>query len=282
MIREFSIKDKEQIVKIVKQGIMIDEQDIIDYITAENIKIIVYDNETELLGFSSFRIWGKDKNKADVDTYIVPGSRRKGIGTLLYNEIMKYTAGINLKFVSARFRVDKDDATSFYKNLGYEKWYGEHDLLYNGSEQPESDLKFVSYEDKYFEQYAEGLRTSFYEQRKVNDFQPYLCCELSKEKREEFLNNRDNLFLLLNDEKLISSVIIRNNGYIEDLFVVPSYQGKGYGKVTLQFAINKAIKKGSNSIALDTAEWNTRALNLYRSLGFNIVQTTYYYRLFKV
>lgn len=135
MIREFCIKDKEQIVKIVKQGIMIDEQDIIDYITAENIRIIVYDNGTELLGFSSFRIWGKDKNKADVDTYIVPGSRRKGIGTLLYNETMKYTAGINLKFVSARFRVDKDDATSFYKNLGYEKWYGEHDLIYSGSEQ---------------------------------------------------------------------------------------------------------------------------------------------------
>jgi GNAT superfamily N-acetyltransferase len=124
MIRDFSIEDKEQLVKIVKQGIVIEEEDI-NYINGEDIKIIVYDdNETGLLGFSSFRIWGKDKNKADVYTYVVPSSRRQGIGNLLYNEIMKYTAEINLNFISTRFRVDKDDASLLYKNLGYEKWYG--------------------------------------------------------------------------------------------------------------------------------------------------------------
>lgn len=254
-----------------------------NYVNNKNIKIIVYDdNETGLIGFSSFRIWGKDKNKADVDTYVVPCSRRKGIGTLLYNEIMKYTAEMNLNFISTRFRVDKDDATLLYKKLGYEKWYGEHDLFYNGSEQPKSDLRFVTYEDKYFEQYAEGLRTSFYEMRKENDFQPYLCCELNKEKREEFLNNKDNLFLLLNNENLIASVIVYNNGDLDDIFVVQSYQGKGYGKIIVQFAINKAINGGINNIRLRAIEWNKRALNLYRSLGFDIVQTTHYYRLFKV
>ena len=195
---------------------------------------------------------------------------------------MKYTAEVNLNFINTRFRVDKDDATLLYKKLGYEKWYGGHDLFYNGSEQPKSDLRFVSYEDKYFEQYAEGLRTSFYEMRKENDFRPYFCCELNKEKREEFLNNKDNLFLLLDNEKLIASVIVYNNGNLDDVFVVPSYQGKGYGKIIVQFAINKAINGGINNIRLRAIEWNKRALNLYRSLGFDIVQTTHYYRLFKV
>jgi GNAT superfamily N-acetyltransferase len=112
MIREYRSEDKEQLVKIVKQGIVIDEQDIIDYITSEGIRIIVYnDNETGLLGFSSFRIWDKVEKKIDVDTYVVPSSRRKGIGTLLYNEIMKYVAEVNFLFISTRFRVDKDDAT---------------------------------------------------------------------------------------------------------------------------------------------------------------------------
>ena len=152
MIREFNIEDKEQLVKIVKQGIMIKEQDIINYVTHKNIKIIVYeDNEAGLIGFSSFRIWGKDKNKADVDTYVVPSSRRKGIGTLLYHEIMKNVDGINLEFISTRIKVDKDDATSFYKKSGYEKWYGALKLYYHGLEQPKSNLKFIHYEDKYFE-----------------------------------------------------------------------------------------------------------------------------------
>lgn len=283
MIREFSNEDKEQLVKIVKQGIMINGQDIINYVTDKNIKIIVYDdNETGIIGFSSSRIWGNDKNKVDVDTYVVPSSRRKGIGTLLYNEIMKYTAEINLNFINTRFRIDKDDATLLYKKLGYEKWYGEHDLFYNGSEQPKSNLRFVSYEDKYFEQYGEGQRESYYEMRKAYDFQPHLCCELDKEKRDELLNNKDHTFLLLNNENLIASVAVDDNGFIDGLFVVPSYQGKGYGKIITQFAINKAINNGNSNIQLNVVDGNTRAVKLYRSLGFDIVQTTHYYRLFKV
>ncbi|MBU3201800.1 GNAT family N-acetyltransferase (plasmid) [Clostridium estertheticum] len=280
MIREFNIEDKEQLVKIVKQGIVIKEEDI-NYINGKNIKIIVYDdNETGLLGFSSFKIWGK--HNADVYTYVVPSSRRKGIGTQLYNEIMKNVDDINIEFVNTRIKVDKDDATSFYKRLGYENWYVDLNLYYHGPKQPKSDLKFVPYEDKYFKQYADGLRTSFYELRKTNDFQPYLCCELNGEKRKEFLDNKDNLFLLLDNEKLIASVIVYNNGIIDDVYVLPSYQGKGYGKKTMQFAINKTIENGSSHTSLGAIDWNIRALNLYQSLGFDIVQTTQCYRLFKV
>ncbi|MFA9398183.1 MAG: GNAT family N-acetyltransferase [Clostridiaceae bacterium] len=280
MIREFSIEDKKQLVDIVKQGIMIDEEDI-NFITNNSNKIIVFDDkEAGILGFSSFRIWGKDKNKADVYTYVVPSSRREGIGTLLYNEILKSVDDNNLESINTRIKVDNDDVTSFYKKLGYEKWYVDLDLYYHGSKQPQFNLKFVPYEDKYFEKYAEGLRNSFYELRKLNDFQPYLCCELSEEKRKEFLDNKENIFLLLNNEEVIASVIVYNNGAIDDIFVLPSYQGKGYGKKTMQFAINKAIGYGCNYISLSAIEWNTRAVNLYQSLGFNIVQTTYCYRLF--
>ena len=59
-----------------------------------------------------------------------------------------------------------------------------------------------------------------------------------------------------------------------------SYPGKGYGKLMLQFAINEAINRGINNIQLRAIQWNKRALNLYRNLGFDIVQTNYYYRLF--
>lgn len=282
MIREYNLKDKMQLVDIIRQGIFTDEKDI-NFITDKSNKIIVFDdNEAGIIGFSTFRLWDEDKNKADIYTYVVPSLRRKGIGTLLYNEIMKNTNDINLEFISTRIKVDKDDATIFYKKLEYEKWYGELELHYHGSEQPKSDLKFVLYEDKYFEQYAEGLRTSFYELRKTNDFQPYLCCELNEEKRKEFLDNKDKLLLLLDNDKLIASILVNNNGLLDDLFVLPSYQGKGYGKKIMQFAINQAIKNGSNCISLAAIDWNTKALNLYQSLGFNIAQTTHYYRLFVV
>lgn len=282
MIREFHSEDKKQLVDIIKQGIIIDEEEI-NYIIDNSNKIMVFeDNEAAILGFCTFRLWGKDNNKADIYTYVVPDSRKKGIGTLLYNEIMKDLDGIYLEFISARMKFDNDDATSFYNKLGYDKWYVEVVLYYHGLEQPNYNLKFVPYEDKYFEQYAEGLRTSFYELRKTNDFQPYLCCELNEDKRKEFLGNKENIFLLLDSEKLVASVIVNNNGLIDDVFVQQSYQGQGYGKKLMQFAINKAIGYGSSSISISAIDWNTRALNLYQSLGFHIEQTTHYYRLFRV
>jgi GNAT superfamily N-acetyltransferase len=281
MIREFRSEDKEQLAKIVKQGIVIVGQDNVDFITGEADRIIVYDdNEIGLLGFSSLRMWGIDKKNGEVITYVVPSSRRKGIGTLLYNEIMRYADKLKLNLIDTVFRVDKDDATLLYKRLGYEKWYGMHYMHYNGSEQPKSDMKFVSYEDKYFEQYVEGLRTSFYEMRRVHDFQPHLCCEFSKEKREELLSSKDNILLLLINGNFAASVKINDDGSLGPIFVVPSYQGKGYGRIITQFAINEAIHRSINNITLDVVEWNVRALNLYLSLGFSIIQTTHYYRLF--
>lgn len=278
MIREFSINDKAQLVDIIRQDIMISDEDI-SFVVDNSNKIIVYDNEQGgILGFSTFRIWGKDKNKADVYTYVAPNSRRKSIGSLLYNEIIKNADNRGLQFVSTRMKADKEN--TFYQKLGYKKWYVGLDLYYDGPKQSQTGLDFVNYEDKYFAQYAEGLRTSFYEMRKANEFEPYLFCELSEEKRKEFKGIKDNLFLLFDDEELIASVIVFNNGNIGDVFVVTAYQGKGYGKKVMQFAINKAIEKGNSHPVLDAIEWNVRALSLYQSLGFKIEQATDYYRLF--
>ena len=198
------------------------------------------------------------------------------------NAAIKDTLDLKLNFVDIAFRYDIDDATPFYKKLGYEKWYGLHDMHYCGSAQPASVMNLISYENKYFEQYAEGMRTSYYEMRRIHDFQPHLCCELNKEKREELLINKDNIFLFFVNESFTASVSVNDNGSLGPVFVLPSYQGKGYGRIIMQFGINEALHRGIKEITLDVVEWNVRALNLYLSLGFKIIQTTHYYRLFNV
>ncbi|EOX3354358.1 GNAT family N-acetyltransferase [Vibrio cholerae] len=280
MIRDFKLEDKNELIKLVKQDFLITEEEISECFDAKNYQIIVFDNGEKIQGFSCVKPWN-NKKKADVLVYVVPNERRKGIGTLLYTQIMKQKYTLNFTFIVTQFRIGKEDVTPFYKSLGYQKWYGVHDLLYNGSAQPKSELKIIAYEDRYFEQYAEGLRSSFYEMRKAHDFQPHICCELSDEKRSEFLKNKEKIFLLLNNEKLIASAMVTNNGLLDDIFVTPFYQGKGYGKIITQFAINKAISQGANRIELNVVEWNEKALKLYQSLGFSKIQTTHYYKLVK-
>jgi len=280
MIREICSKDKNQIFDLMKTEIKIDHEDFNFDIDHSN-KIIAWENdESKILGFSTFRIWGKEKNKADVYTYVLPSERRKGIGTSLYREIIKNIDGLTLEFISSRVKADEENTVAFYQKLGYQTWYVELDLIYAGLKHPETNLNFVPYEDQYFEQYAQGLRTSFYELRVKNDFQPFFCCELDEEKRKEFLDNKDNLYLLFENEHLVSSVMVLDNGRIEDLFVTSLAQGNGYGKKTMQFAINKAIENECHPISLSAIEWNSRAVNLYLSLGFEITQTTRFERLY--
>ncbi|WP_407654795.1 GNAT family N-acetyltransferase [Clostridium tagluense] len=79
----------------------------------------------------------------------------------------------------------------------------------------------------------------------------------------------------------MASAIVNNSGFLDDIFVIQSYQGKGYGRLITQFAINNAISKGFNKIETSVVEWNARALKLYQSLGFSKIQTTHYYQLVK-
>jgi ribosomal protein S18 acetylase RimI-like enzyme len=152
-------------------------------------------------------------------------------------------------------------------------------MVYKGGSQPELGLKFVQYEDGYFDEYAKGVCDSFFEMRRENDIKPYVCFPASQENREETLKNKDCNYVLFEDGKLIASVLVKG-GYIDDLYVIPEYQGRGLGKKVVQFAINKALENKAEKIELGAVEWNTRAIKLYESLGFEIVQTVHSYRQF--
>jgi GNAT superfamily N-acetyltransferase len=68
------------------------------------------------------------------------------------------------------------------------------------------------------------------------------------------------------------------SGSNDIFFVYSKHEGKGYGRIITQFAINEAIHRGISNINLEVVEWNIRAVYLYNSLGFDIIQTTHTYR----
>ncbi|MCB2290918.1 GNAT family N-acetyltransferase [Clostridium sp. CS001] len=101
----------------------------------------------------------------------------------------------------------------------------------------------------------------------------------SQHDREYKLKNKDFIFVSFEKEQLVSSVFVKDN-YLDFIMVTPDYQGKGYGKKTTQFGINKALRQNAKLINLSALESNTKAIALYESLGFEIVQTVYFYRQF--
>lgn len=55
--------------------------------------------------------------------------------------------------------------------------------------------------------------------------------------------------------------------YLEDLFVLENYRGKGYGKKLLAYLADIAIKENCSRFEWIVLDWNTPSINFYKSFG---------------
>lgn len=90
--------------------------------------------------------------------------------------------------------------------------------------------------------------------------------------REQLQEKQDSIYVLREGGALVGSVAIYGNE-IDDLFVALPYQGRGYGKRLLQFAVSALQSRHAECITLSVVDWNHRAVELYRSFGFETCNT---------
>jgi GNAT superfamily N-acetyltransferase len=55
--------------------------------------------------------------------------------------------------------------------------------------------------------------------------------------------------------------------YLEDLYVLPEWRGKGYGKRLLTFLAKLAVERGCGRLEWSVLDWNKPAIDFYLSLG---------------
>lgn len=91
---------------------------------------------------------------------------------------------------------------------------------------------------------------------------------------EKYYMQNGCFWCLFDNEVLIGTVAVRIID-IEDkvielkrMFVLPEYQGKGYGRLLLDYAVSYAREQHYNKICLDTLKQFSAAQHLYRSCGF--------------
>ena len=59
----------------------------------------------------------------------------------------------------------------------------------------------------------------------------------------------------------------RHGVYLEDLYVRPTHRGHGYGKALLQALARIAVERGYGRFEWWVLDWNTPAIDFYRSIG---------------
>ena len=76
-----------------------------------------------------------------------------------------------------------------------------------------------------------------------------------------------------------STFLGRAGIYLEDLFVLPEYRGKGYGKGLLRKLASIAHGEGCGRLEWCCLDWNKPSIDFYRSLGACSLDEWTIYRL---
>lgn len=96
-----------------------------------------------------------------------------------------------------------------------------------------------------------------------------LCDEIKRNRFTSYINEKNELvgFINLLDE---GETIFFGIG------INPKYCNQGIGKIITKLALNKSkIKFPNKPVILEVRTWNNRAINCYKSQGFEIVEKKY-------
>jgi GNAT superfamily N-acetyltransferase len=64
-----------------------------------------------------------------------------------------------------------------------------------------------------------------------------------------------------------STFLARPGLYLEDLFVVPKFRGRGYGKALLVHLARLAVERDCGRFEWSVLDWNEPAIGFYKKLG---------------
>ena len=76
-----------------------------------------------------------------------------------------------------------------------------------------------------------------------------------------------------------STFLGRAGLYLEDLYIMPEYRGRGYGKATLRRLAQIALERGCGRLEWCCLDWNRPSIDFYLSLGAKPMDEWTTYRL---
>ena len=118
---------------------------------------------------------------------------------------------------------------------------------------------------------------------KARDRADWIRLELERETREP----AGNVFVMENGTPVgfllsANEMEHENGGYVDLLGVIHSAQGKGFGKVLLEWAIEYNSKLGRTKVGLNVDTGNTSAaLHVYEKVGFKPISAWHQYELIR-
>lgn len=239
-----------------------------------NNAFIIMDGENKI-GFYN----GKELDNGSYEIgniCIVPEFRCRGIGSKILKEKLEENKDRDIELQVFK----QNPVGKLYKRLGFVP-NGETEFHYKMIKRKQmrvaftmeykypvderSSVELIPYSKEYQDKYKRIYNECYHEMREQLNIEPYDFIQDDT----FFSTGMDLVYLLLENDEIIGSVAIKGEE-IDDLIVNPKFQGKGYGKQLLLWALEHV---NAERVILHVAEWNKRAVKLYTKNGFEIIET---------
>lgn len=107
--------------------------------------------------------------------------------------------------------------------------------------------------------------------------------------RQHYSEKRFDVFLASVDGKTVGMALFYERYstwkgpfiHLEDLFVIPEYRGMGMGRMLLEWVIFESDKRGARRLGWEVLDWNTPAVEFYKSMGAVIEKSWWQCRMYK-
>jgi len=217
----------------------------------------------------------------DLYAYVVPGLRRRGIGSQLLQEAVDGLAAAGARQLSHGVESLGGPAARFLRRhnfyVEHEEWRMERPDL---EDLPPLSLPPGCCQQTYERVQANARFRALYDRsfRATRWYQPYAEADVEAELDDA----ADILFLICRGEAVgfawtrLRSSASGRVGEIEPIGVVDGVQGRGYGRALLVSALHRLAQRGAQRARLGVWRENAPALNLYRWAGFRRIGSLYY------
>ncbi|WP_409229064.1 GNAT family N-acetyltransferase [Gudongella sp. SC589] len=177
-----------------------------------------------------------------------------------------------LEFVMASHDTKDHDLEQLFSKNYFREWFCVIGMVYSGDRMADSGLESRLYIKDDFDAYHRAMGDAFETMRKEIDVRPHNIFENRSPERMEILQKQmenlvENTYLFFQDGTWVGSAMIKGNE-IDEVFVVPSQKGRGYGRKILNDCVNRVLEKGNGEVFLKVVDWNKTAMDLYKQSGF--------------
>ncbi len=113
-----------------------------------------------------------------------------------------------------------------------------------------------------------GISVEDVESQFANDDTP-LGKQRTEDRKKRFFNDNRHTWVAKDDDKIVgfcAAAKEENNGRIQAIYLLPTYQGKGLGRKLMEAALNWLNK--DQDIYINVATYNDKAIKFYEKFGF--------------